>query len=417
MNILYINHYAGSPNHGMEYRTYYFAKSWQNKGHKVNIISSSYSHLRKKQPKRVKYSILYWIEEIDGISYTWYRTPKYYKNGIKRFINILTFLILVLFDSPRIIKNLKPDVVIASSTYPLDIWLARYISIKGKAKLIFELHDIWPLSPIQINGMSPNNPFIKLCSFAEKIAYTKSDLIVSMLPCIDKYISLKNFKVKNLTIIPNGYYTKNYNLELLKLPSNLDNFLTTCKRQNKFIVIYCGSHGIPNSLDNLINAANLLRNDKNICFCLVGEGLEKKKLSLSIKQNNLMNVMMFKSIPLKSVNLLLSKCDIGYIGAPKCSLYKYGISPNKLLDYMYAQLPIICSIEAGNDIVSDANCGSSISSENPEKLSQEILRFKSMEEKELKKLGLNGKRYIEKNYSYEKLSQKFLESIYDLYKK
>ena len=50
MNILLINHYAGSPDLGMEFRPYYMAKEWQKAGHHVRIVGGSFSHLRKKQP-------------------------------------------------------------------------------------------------------------------------------------------------------------------------------------------------------------------------------------------------------------------------------------------------------------------------------------------------------------------------------
>ena len=50
MNILLINHYAGSQEYGMEYRAYYLAKEWVRQGHKVTIVASTYSHLSLKNP-------------------------------------------------------------------------------------------------------------------------------------------------------------------------------------------------------------------------------------------------------------------------------------------------------------------------------------------------------------------------------
>ena len=50
MNILYINHYAGSPQHGMEYRPYYLAREWLQSGHAVHMLAADYSHVRAQQP-------------------------------------------------------------------------------------------------------------------------------------------------------------------------------------------------------------------------------------------------------------------------------------------------------------------------------------------------------------------------------
>lgn len=72
MNILLINHYAGSIRHGMEYRPYYFAREWVRQGHRVHIVAGSYSHLRKHN---VEPGGAAKTEEIDGITYTLLRMP------------------------------------------------------------------------------------------------------------------------------------------------------------------------------------------------------------------------------------------------------------------------------------------------------------------------------------------------------
>ena len=51
MNILLINHYAGSPEMGMEFRPYYFAREWVRAGYHVDIVAADYSHLRIRNPK------------------------------------------------------------------------------------------------------------------------------------------------------------------------------------------------------------------------------------------------------------------------------------------------------------------------------------------------------------------------------
>lgn len=90
MNILLINHYAGSPRHGMEFRAYYLAREWVAKGHKVQIVAASYSHLRSQQPDLQGSKTM--DEEIDGISYRWYATPSYQGNSARRVLNMAGFL-------------------------------------------------------------------------------------------------------------------------------------------------------------------------------------------------------------------------------------------------------------------------------------------------------------------------------------
>ena len=87
--ILLINHYAGSPAMGMEFRPYYLAREWVKMGHRVDILAADFSHLRTENPK-VDHDFSY--EMIDGIRYHWVRTRTYDGNGAARAITMEQFL-------------------------------------------------------------------------------------------------------------------------------------------------------------------------------------------------------------------------------------------------------------------------------------------------------------------------------------
>ena len=82
MNILLINHYAGSVRHGMEFRPYYLAREWVKSGHNVQIVAASFSHIRADQPEMS--GAAQKSEVIDGIDYRWYRAPSHAGNGAGR---------------------------------------------------------------------------------------------------------------------------------------------------------------------------------------------------------------------------------------------------------------------------------------------------------------------------------------------
>lgn len=147
MNILLVNHYAGSVYHGMEFRPYYLGLEWVKAGHNVTVVAADCSHLRSK---KVKLTDSLETENIDGINYVWLKTLDYTGNGVRRALNMASFVASLFRFSKRIISIAKPDVVIASSTYPADIFPSRYIANKSNAKLVFEIHDLWPLSPMEL---------------------------------------------------------------------------------------------------------------------------------------------------------------------------------------------------------------------------------------------------------------------------
>src|SRR5512139_64254 len=116
MNAILINHYAGSSRHGMEYRPFYLAREFGRLGHPTTVAAASVSHVRTVAPTiqgRVT------EEEIEGIRYVWLRTPRYQGNGVRRALNMFSFVGRLLAHRTRVVGRCAPGVVIASSTYPM----------------------------------------------------------------------------------------------------------------------------------------------------------------------------------------------------------------------------------------------------------------------------------------------------------
>lgn len=408
MNILYINHYAGTPTLGMEFRPYYFGQEWQKQGHNVCILAAGYSHVRSTQPTLLPLKKTH--QNIDGLDYIWYPTPEYRGNGLPRVKNIFSFLKQIWFDINNIINDFKPHIVIASSTYPLDIWVAKRIAKRAKAKLIYEVHDLWPLSPIELGGMSPLHPFIQLCQKAENTAYKHSDAVVSMLPNVHEHMSQHGLDLSKLHIIPNGIVVDDWKNKALPLPSELETLLNKEKGKGHRIVCYAGAHGKPNALDVLLDTAALLK-DQPISFLLIGTGLEKAALIEKSKALDLNNILFHNPITKTQIPTLLDNIDIAYIGLQKQSLFRFGISPNKLMDYMMAAKPIICSIDAGNDPVSEANCGITVKSGKPNDIANSIRTLSQKNDETLLEIGLRGQKYVLEKHTYEVLANNFLKAM------
>src|SRR5262249_37311110 len=153
---------------GMEFRPFYFAREWIASGHNATILAANFSHLRGCQPEVG--SDLKTTEE-EGVRFRWLRTNRYIGNGIARVANILSFVTKLSIHASRIAREERPDLVICSSTYPLDIYPGAWIARKAGARLVFEVHDLWPLTPILLGGYSPRHPFIQFMQHAEDWAY------------------------------------------------------------------------------------------------------------------------------------------------------------------------------------------------------------------------------------------------------
>ncbi len=390
LRILLINHYAGSVRHGMEYRPFYLAREWLRLGHAVQVVAASFSHVRNVQPAVRAGSAR---EVVDGVEYLWLRTPGYGGNGVRRAINIAAFCLQLARCARRMAREFRPDVVVASSTYPMDIWPASMIARAAGAKLIHEVHDLWPLSPIELAGMSPRHPFIRLCQLAEDAACRDADWVISMLPEVAGHFRERGLDLRKLHIVPNGVAPEDWTRPLEPLPGEIAGLIAQQRTAGRLIVTYSGSHGGPNALDVLLDAARAMANDP-IDFVLVGNGLEKLRLARRVAAESLHNVRMFDSIAKAQIPTLLAQTDIAYIGWKRQPLYRFGIAPNKLMDYMMAGVPVLHSVEAGNDPVEQADCGVTVVPESAPAVVAGLRRLAALPADERAAMGARGRAFV-----------------------
>jgi glycosyltransferase involved in cell wall biosynthesis len=405
VNILLINHYAGSKHHGMEYRPYYLAREWVRTGHNVTIIAASFSHLRTRS---LELRNAYAIEDIEGVRYIWLKTPAYQGNGSGRVINMLSFLRQLYFRYGVITENVKPDVVIASSTYPLDIFPAYRYAQKAGAKLIFEVHDLWPLSPIELGGMSKWHPFAAVMQIAENFYCRHSDRIISILPNTAAYLAEHGMEMSKFFHVPNGVDIEEWESFDEGLPEVHARTLQEKRESGDFLVGYAGAHGLANSLDSIIEAAKVLV-DHPVKFVLVGQGPEKAALQQKTRFLRLENVTFLPPVQKSAVRFLLSDMDCLFIGWRRRSLYRFGVSPNKLMDYMMAGKPVIHAIEAGNDMVAESGCGVTVPPEDPEAIIRAVEQLRRMTPLERERMGAKGKEFVLLHHDYRVLARRFLD--------
>ena len=408
MNLLLLNHYAGTPALGMEYRPYYLAREWVRLGHRVQIIAANFSHVRTRQPRAG-------AQTVDGIEYIWLPTPAYAGNGLGRMRNIMAYLRQAWTLADDLVRQFKPDGVIASSTYPMDIWVARRITqaaraAGGRACLVYEVHDLWPLSPIELSGMSPWHPFALICQSAEDAAYRHSDAVISMLPKVHQHMASRGLALKKLSIVPNGISPEEWGDHTEPLRADVAQALAEARQSAAVVVGYAGSMGLPNALDRLLDAASLLR-DAPLHIVMVGDGHERARLARRLEVEGLTRVTLLPPIPKAQVPAFLEGVDVAYIGWQRVPIYRFGIAPNKLMDYMMAGKPVLHAVEAGNDPVGDARCGLTVSPDDPRAIADGLRQLAALTPRQRRSLGERGRAYVLRHHSYPVLAQQFLRAV------
>ena len=400
-----VNHYAISPDLPGGTRHFDFACELVKKGYRVKIFACDVVAGKRQNYVKLKKDELYLIENIKGVNFIWVRGAAYKKNNWRRAWNMLTFS----YNCYKIgckFKD-KPEVIIGSSPHPFAAFAAVRLTRKLKAKFFLEIRDLWPQVIVDMGRLSQHHPITQAMRLLEKYLYRAADKIIVLAEGSKKYLieksGIKEFKILYL---PNGVHLNNFSCQKDRdVLRKLYNF-------TKFTLIYTGAHGPANSLETILRAADRLRENKDIEIVLVGDGILKERLLKQAKEMKLNNVRFFDPVPKTEIPGILSAADAAIITLKKVKVFSYGVSPNKLFDYMGARKPIICAVEGEMaEKIDKIGCGISVIPEAVKSMADAIIRLANLPQDELKKMGDNGYKEIEKNYSREKLAQKLIDLI------
>lgn len=405
--VWYIHPYAGGPGVGRYDRPYHLSKHWKEKNIDAVVLTPTFHHQASKERSEG-------VEIIDGVTYHFIHSPVYKGNGLGRIINMFYFSARLWWINKKLVKlHGKPDAVIFSSPHPYTYFSAKRIAKKYASKLIFEVRDLWPLSLIELAGVKRSHPLVRMTGYIEREAYKNSDHIVSLLPLTKNYMVETGMKEKKWIYIPNGISISK-NFSAISNDDKEHSSLIQVKRwkkEGKKVIIYAGALGVPNNLSTLLKSLQRI-NTELYGVIIIGSGVLEEKLKIENKKLGLEgNVKFFNQVEKKIIEILLKECDIAYISLLEESIFRFGISPNKIFDYMGAGIPILSAIKSGNDFVKDASCGISTSPTDDEELSNAINELLNKSDMELKEIGEKGKKYVMRFHNYENLSSDYITII------
>ena len=395
--VWFVNQYAGSPRHGMEFRHYELGRALAAQGHAVVIIAGSYSHLHARRPTMRG---TYTLEDIDGLTYCWVAVPSYGRAiSLGRVLNMIAFMLRLL--RLPLGRLPVPDAIVVSSPSLFPIVPAERWARRLKARLVFEVRDIWPLTLQELGGLSPRQPLVAVMRWFERRAYHVSDAVVSALPAARSHLEASGMSPGKLTVVPNGVSAEALHRGGGRVPP----VIRSAVQQHAFNVGFVGTLGTANALDALVEAARAL-DGEDIGFVVVGQGPERERLQRLA--NGLDNVVFAGPVPKADVPAALACFDACYVGYHRSPLYRFGISPNKVFDYMAAGRPIILAAEAANDPVREGDCGLTVAPDDAAAIAQAVLNLRAMSPEARAALGANGRSYVEREHGYAMLAARYL---------
>lgn len=405
MRIWLINHYAIPPTSAGGTRHYNFAKQLQKRGHEVVIIAANYNHLSHRYMGSLKDEA-----ELDTrfeVPFVWLPVPAYKGNTLARFWNMLAFMNSILRN--KILPQLPvPDLVLGSSPHLFAALGAARLARRMKKPFILEIRDLWPESLVDLGRFTAKHPLIIVMKWIERYLYKHAQGVISLLPCADQYLIQEGVKPESILWLPNSVDLSAIPGDALIPPTNA-----------KFTIMNAGAHGVANDLDTVLSAAKILENQglsDRIRICLVGDGPEKARLKQRAVNENIHMVEFMDAVPKNQVYDLLKQADAFLMLLKNSPVFRWGISPNKLFDYLAMERPIIFAVDTPFNPIEKAKAGLTIKPSEPEALASAIYNLALTPKTELQEMAKRGKRYVMEHHDLFGLSlslERLMQEVHD----
>ena len=395
MHILIIHQAFASLNEPGGTRHHEFARLLVSRKHTVTVIASPVSYLTGNQTSQAS-------EEINGV--TILRASVYGAHHKSFFHRVLAFFSF-MFSSFWIGLGLKNIDLVWGTSPPIFQGATAWALARIKhARFLFEVRDLWPQFAIAV-GVLKNPVLIAMSKWLERFLYRRADQVVVNSPGFLDHVS--SVGARHVALIPNGaepaMFDPNGSVEPFRQSNGL---------KDKFIVLYAGAHGMSNDLNILLEAASLLAN-KSIQIVFVGDGKEKSALVNQAQEMKLPNVTFLPPVPKTEMPEVLAGADACVAILKPLEEYKRTY-PNKVFDYMAAGRLVILAIDGViREVIESAGCGYFCEPGNPAALAEVITKL-AEDKIKAREMGLRGRKYLEENFSREKVSNQLVNLLEEM---
>ena len=407
MKFLILSQYYPPETGAPQNRLHSLALNLVKNGCNVEVLTAMPNYPKMEIFEKYK-GLSYFKEYLDGIKI--HRSKIYVSKNKGVFKRLLNYFSFVLSSVRALNKLPKTDYVICESP-PLFLGIsALYLSKKLKAKLIFNVSDLWPESAEKLDIVS-NKFFINLAYKLEKILYKKSFLVTGQTQGIIANIN-KRFPLTPTLWLPNGI-----DKEVYDVPENKD-WIRKYTLEGKRIYIYAGIIGHAQGLDVIIKTKNWLVNNKfdlskKIAFVIIGDGPDKQRLE-ALNEELKTDVIFIPNTPKTEVLKMVKACHGYIVPLKKIDLF-LGAIPSKIFDALALSKPILLGVdgEAKSLFIDQGQAGIYFEPENEISLAKALVE---LENNPLNALayGKSGNIFANKNFDRKNIAKQLLDRIQKL---
>jgi colanic acid biosynthesis glycosyl transferase WcaI len=401
MRILYVSQYFPPEMGAPSARVFELAREWVRLGHEVTVLTAFAHHPTGVKAPRDRWKLTR-VENVDGIRVV--RTYVYAtanRGTLKRMISYATFMLSAM--TIGWFRVSRPDVVIATSPQLL-CGLAGYVLARTlAAPFIFEVRDLWPESILAVSAMK-DNLLVRLLKRIARFLYQHCERIVTVGEGYRRGIcELYGISRDKIAVVHNGI-----DRDLFTPVDDGGALRRRLGWQDRFVVMYIGTHGMAHDLQRVLAAANQLRDEPDKLFVFVGEGAEKDNLKQQAHAWSLKNVTFLDQQPRERVPALYSACDLGLVTLRDSRLFQE-VLPSKIFEYLGMERPVLITVDGeARRLIEQAAAGEYVPAGDLPAMVEAIQRM-SMQPVRLEEMGRSGREYVLEHFNRSVLARKYLQ--------
>lgn len=374
-------------------------------GHHVTVIAgnSSFS-LNSKNNKFLSVVSKEKYKSIDVLRVAGTDLPKNFL--LFRLVNLF-FYFFFAFTAGFMVGK-KPNIIVAQTDPPVMGLLGYFFSKFYSAKFVYACKDIYPDVGIVTGRLT--NPFLNL--LLEKInlfSFIASHLITCLSEDMKNKIQEKGISSDKIIVIPDWADTK----ELYPVPASENYLRCEWNMEDFFTIMYSGNIGLTQKLEDVIEVANKLKENKKIMFYFVGDGASKINLQKMVQRYDLENVRFYPYQPKGKLKYSLSAPDIHLI------TFQKGLAgivvPSKIYGIMACGKPFLAWVDEESDVFSFAKqfgCGVTVKPGDIDGMVNAIL-WCLKNPSELQSMGQTSRKAAIDYFERKKITSRFDEMVID----
>ncbi len=303
-----------------------------------------------------------------------------------RLVNYATFAVGSFVASRRVPR---PDVVVAFTDPPTIGAIGLLAARRHEAPFVQVCMDVFPDIAVELGRL--DNPIaVRAWRWLNRILRNAADRIVVVGRDMQQRLESQGVPAERIAFIPNWASSREDDPEAPAATRRDRGW------EDRFVVMHAGNVGLAQDLDVLLEAARLLRGDREVLFVVVGEGAARSGLEREARRSGLDNVQFLAFQPKDEVQRTLAAADLHLISLA-AGLWGTAV-PSKVYGIMAVAKPFIAAVEPGSEVAllaEEHSCGVRVDPGDPDALAEAILKMRG---EPLEEMGRSAREAFEQRY-------------------